>query len=129
MAYVHVQRPKSHFLLWQDNGFLFTLMVRCDSKHEILRVRLSFTIKTSTFNYLSSHCSQWIYRATKYITPKACKQWLVSQIPAHTLLISLFTLTTVKAHITLLTTPKTSDYKMQLRPKLRDFIWEITDEH
>lgn len=60
--------------------------------------------------------------------PKVCKQWLVSEIALHALLTSLFTLTTEKADITLLPTLKTSNKKMQLRPKLRDFIWEITDE-
>lgn len=60
--------------------------------------------------------------------PKACKQWLVSQVSLHALLTSLVPLTIEKLHITPLPTPKTSDYKTQLRPKLRDFIWEITDE-
>lgn len=39
--------------------FLFTLMKRCDSEHEIPRVRLSFTLKASIFSYLCSHSSQW----------------------------------------------------------------------
>lgn len=60
--------------------------------------------------------------------PTAYRQWLDNEKLLRALLTYLFPSTTEKAHISLLPTPKTSDCKMQLRPKPRDFNWERIDE-